>query len=130
LIQGPAKAAPATTDRVVLVCRNAGRRPMLERLVGAAEVHATALEAVLAVTRRGARAVVLNLEDVAGAERDLLAAIRRGRPETRVYAVVGPEDEPLARSLVGEGMADYFVTPGDVNRLPQALAPAPAEQAV
>jgi hypothetical protein len=111
------------SDPVVLICRSPGRRTLLEPLIRPAEVHASAVEAVLAVTRRTTRAVVLNLEDMAGGERDLLGALRRARPETRLYTVVAPEDEPLARSIVRDGLAaDYFVAPGDINRLPAALA--------
>lgn len=127
MIQGP--TTPQTlpsSDPVVLICRSPGRRTLLEQLAEPAQVHASAVEAVLAVARLRTRAVVLNLEDVAGSERDLLGALRRTRPETRLYAVIAAEDEPLARSLLREGLAtDYFVVPGDVHRLPAALAGEP-----
>ena len=121
-------AAPATRAegdrRVLLVCRNAGRRALLARLVGGAETHASAVEAVLAVLRRPPQAVVLNLEDVEGRERDLLAALRRSRPETPVYVIAQPADEPLARGLVCDGAADYFVLPTDIYRWPRTLEKA------
>jgi DNA-binding NtrC family response regulator len=107
--------------RVLLVCRSAGRRALLARLVGDAETHASAVEAVLAVLRRRPQAVVLNLEDIEGRERDLLAALRRSRPEVPVYIIAPPEDEPLARGLVRDGAADYFVLPTDIYRLPRTL---------
>ena len=118
-------AAPATqakgNRRVVIICRSAGRRALLARLVGGAETHASAVEAVLAVLRRRPQAVVLNLEDIEGRERDLLAALRRSRPEVPVYVIAQPEDEPLARGLVRDGAADYFILPMDVYRLPRSL---------
>jgi DNA-binding NtrC family response regulator len=121
-------AAPATRAegdrRVLLVCRSAGRRALLARLVGSAETHASAVEAVLAVLRRRPQAVILNLEDIEGRERDLLAALRRSRPETPVYVIAQPEDEPLARGLVRDGAADYFVLPTDIYRLPRTLEKA------
>jgi hypothetical protein len=130
VIRGPSvPAAPLTGDRVVIVCRNPDRRALLERLLGPTEVHASALDAVLSVTRRRARAVVLNLEDVAGAERDLVGALDRGRTGVQVFAVVSPEDEPLARGLTAAGLDDYFVMPGDVHRLPQTLFGRKAEPA-
>jgi len=122
-------AAPPTQAegdrRVLLVCRSAGRRALLARLVGGAETHASAVEAVLAILRHRPQAVVLNLEDIEGRERDFLAALGRSRPETPVYVVAQPEDEPLARRLLREGAADYFVLPTDVYRLPHTLEKGP-----
>ena len=115
-------------DRIIVVCRSPGPKALLERLLGSAEIHPSAVEAVLSATRRSPRAVVLNLEDVAGAEYDLLAALRRAKPDVPVYAVVKPENEPIGRSLVREGAADYFVLPGDVSRLPRVLADRPVVQ--
>ena len=121
-------AAPPTQAegdrRVLLVCRSAGRRALLARLVGGAETHASAVEAVLAILRHRPQAVVLNLEDIEGRERDFLAALGRSRPETPVYVVAQPEDEPLARSLVHDGAADYFVLPTDIYRWPRTLEKA------
>jgi len=120
-----AQAVPAHRDRrVVIICRSAGRRTLLERLVGVAEIHASAVEAILAVLRRRPQAVILNLEDIEGRERDFLAALRRSRPEVPVYAIAQPEDEPLARRLLREGAADYFVLPTDIYRLPRTLEKA------
>jgi len=109
--------------RVVVICRHPGRRVLLEHLVPSPETHTSAMEALLAVARRRPKAIVLNLEDVEGRERDLVAALRRARPETPIYALVKPEDEPLGRRLLKEGASDYFVLPSDVNRLPMMLAP-------
>jgi DNA-binding NtrC family response regulator len=120
-------AAPTQTEgnrRVVIVCRSAGHRALLERLVGGAEIHASAVEAVLAVLRRRPQAVVLNLEDIEGRERDFLAALGRSRSEAPVYLVAQPEDEPMARDLVREGAADYFLLPTDIYRLPRTLETA------
>lgn len=113
-------------NRTVLVCRDVGRRALLERLVPSAETHSSAIEAMLAVARKGPRAVVVNLRDVNGAERDVVAALRRARPDVPVYFVVEPEDEPAGRRLVQAGAGDYFVMPTDVYRLPQVLEPPPA----
>jgi hypothetical protein len=118
-------AADPSASRVVLLCRDPGRRALLEGLVPAAETHTSAVEAVLAVTRKGPRAVVVNLEDIDGSERDLVGALRRARPEVPVYVIVKSEDEPRGRGLVRQGAGDYFVLPTDVYRLPQVLAPAP-----
>jgi CheY-like chemotaxis protein len=118
-------AADPSENRVVILCRDPGRRALLEGLVPAAETHTSAVEAVLAVTRKGPRAVVVNLEDIDGSERDLLGALRRARPDVPVYVIVKSEDEPRGRGLVRQGAGDYFVLPTDVYRLPQVLAPAP-----
>ena len=120
----PTQAGPATARvgrRVVIICRSPGRRALLARLVGGAETHASAVEAVLAVLRRRPQAVVLNLEDIEGRGRDLLGTLRRSRPEVPVYVIAPPEDEPLARSLLRDGAADYFVLPMDIYRLPRTL---------
>jgi GGDEF domain-containing protein len=117
------------SERIVVVCRNPGRRAAVERLAAPAETHASAMEAVLAVARRPAQAVVVNLEDVEGAEREVLAALRHARPGVIIYALVRPEDEPLGRRLLREGASDYFVYPGDVNRLPAVLHPQPDARA-
>jgi len=109
--------------RVVVICRHPGRRVLLEHLVPSPETHTSAMEALLAVARRRPKAIVLNLEDVEGRERDLVAALRRARPETPIYTLVKPEDEPLGRRLLKEGASDYFVLPCDVNRLPSVLMP-------
>jgi GGDEF domain-containing protein len=124
-----AQIRSADDDRVVIVCRSPGPRAMLERLIGPAETHAAAVEAVLSVTRRPARAVVINTEDVIGSEHNLLAALRRAGPGVPIYPVVKPENEPLGRRMVREGAADYFVTPDDVGRLPQVLARGPGTSA-
>ena len=118
-------AADPSENRVVLLCRDPGRRALLEGLVPAAETYTSAVEAVLAVTRKGPRAVVVNLEDIDGSERDLVGALRRARPDVPVYVIVKSEDEPRGRGLVRQGAGDYFVLPTDVYRLPQVLAPAP-----
>ena len=120
-----AAAADPSASRVVLLCRDPGRRALLEGLVPAAETYTSAVEAVLAVTRKGLRAVVVNLEDIDGSERDLVGALRRARPDVPVYVIVKSEDEPRGRGLVRQGAGDYFVLPTDVYRLPQVLAPAP-----
>jgi DNA-binding NarL/FixJ family response regulator len=122
VIRVPSTPPRPAEDPVVVICRDPGRRALLERLISPAQIHASAVEAVLSAARRTPKAVVLNLEDLAGAERDLLGALRRAQPDTQIYAVVAPEDEPLARSLRRDGVSDYFIVPGDVNRLPRVLA--------
>lgn len=108
--------------RVVFLCRSPGRRAQIEPLLGAAETYPSAVDACLAVARRPAGAVIVNLEDIEGAERDIVAAMRRARPDVRIYTIVKPEDEPLGRRLLRAGVADYFVLPGDIGRLPQVLS--------
>jgi GGDEF domain-containing protein len=111
---------------VVLLCRDPDRRALLQRIVPSAETHSSAIEAMLAVARKGPRAVVVNLQDIEGADRDMVAAVRRARPDVPVYFVVEPADEPAARRLVQSGAGDYFVMPTDVYRLPRVLDPPPA----
>jgi CheY-like chemotaxis protein len=118
-----------STKCIVLVCRDPGRRAMLERIVPAAEAHSSAIEAMLAVARKSPRAVIVNFQDVEGSQRDVMAAMRRAHPEVPVYFVVEPEDEPAARRLVQAGAGDYFVLPTDVYRLPRVLDPPPARPA-
>jgi GGDEF domain-containing protein len=113
-----------STKCIVLVCRDPGRRAMLERIVPAAEAHSSAIEAMLAVARKNPRAVIVNFQDVEGSQRDVVAAMRRAHPEVPVYFVVEPEDEPAARRLVQAGAGDYFVLPTDVYRLPRVLDPS------
>jgi len=118
-----------STKCIVLVCRDPGRRAMLERIVPAAEAHSSAIEAMLAVARKSPRAVIVNFQDVEGSQRDVVAAMRRAHPEVPVYFVVEPEDEPAARRLVQAGAGDYFVLPTDVYRLPRVLDPPPTRPA-
>ena len=114
---------PEVDSPVILLCRDPGRCAILRRLVRSAEVHSWPVEVVLAVARRPARAVIINLEDFQGSPDDILAALQRGRPGLPVYAIVAPEEEPLGRRLLRQGAADYFVLPGDINRLPRILSP-------
>jgi DNA-binding NarL/FixJ family response regulator len=120
----------ATSQRVVVLCRSPERQVLVERLVSAArpgaegpatETHTSAVEACLAIARRPARAAIVNLEDIQGAERDVVSALGRTQPGLRIYTLVRPEEEPLARRLVRQGATDYFVLPSDVARLPEAL---------
>ena len=120
----PDQGAPPTAETVV-ICRHPARRAMLAQLVPAPCVHSSAVEALLAIVRRRPRAVLVNLEDVAGAEQAVVSALRRARPDVPIYTIVAPEDEPLGRRLVDEGAADYFVVPSDVRRLPSVLGAAP-----
>ncbi len=124
-------------SRVVLICADPGRRSLVERVAPSAETHASPTEALLAVVRRPPRAVIVSLEDVQGTEHDVLAALLRVRPRMPVYTLVRPENEPIGAGLVREGAADYFVCPGDLQRLSHTLqthregpgrpGPAPAE---
>ena len=84
---------------IVFVCRDPGRRGLVERLVQPLRTHAAAVDALLAVARTAPKAVLLNLEDVAGSEHDVLAALQRCRPHMPVYVLVAPQDEPLAPVL-------------------------------
>lgn len=108
---------------IVFICRDPGRRGLVERLVQPLRTHGAAVDALLAVARTAPKAVLLNLEDVAGSEHDVLAALQRCRPHVPVYVLVAPQDEPLARKLVAEGATDYFVLPSDIRRLPSLLQP-------
>jgi len=108
---------------ILLVCRDPRRRAMVERLVQPIEAHPAAMDALLAVARKTPRALLLNLEDLAGSEQEVLAAIRRHRPDVPVGILVAPEDEPRGRKLVAEGAAEYFVLPNDAGRLPTFLHP-------
>jgi len=108
---------------IVFVCRDPGRRAIVEGLVQSTRTHAAAADALLAVARTAPRAVLLNLEDVAGSEQDVLAALQRCRPDVPVYVLIAPEDEPIGRRLVAEGAADYFVLPSGIKRLPTLLEP-------
>jgi GGDEF domain-containing protein len=108
-------------SRIVLICADPGRRCLVERVATSAETHASPTEALLAVVRRPPRAVIVSLEDVQGTEHEVLAALLRVRPQMPVYTLVRPENEPLGASLVREGAADYFVCPGDLQRLSHTL---------
>jgi DNA-binding NarL/FixJ family response regulator len=108
--------------RVVFVCRSPACRTQVEALIGAAETYPSAVDACLSVARRPAGAVIVNLEDIEGSERDIVAAMRRAQLGLRIYTIVKPEDEPCGRRLLRAGVADYFVLPGDIRRLPQALS--------
>jgi len=122
ILEPPTSALkPTAGERIVLICRNPARRALLADFIPSPETHSAAVEALLAVVRRSPRAVVVNVEDIEGSVRDVVAALRRARPEVPVYVLVRPEDEPVGRGLVREGAADYFVIPGDVHRLPAIL---------
>jgi len=54
---------------------------------------------------------------------DWLQSLRCEQPRTPIYLVAECEDEPSARALADAGAADYFVLPGDLARLTEALAP-------
>ena len=114
--------------RVVLIARGADVRCAVERGAGAVDPYPSAIEAVLSVAQRETRAVIVHFADVAGGERELLSALRRARPETPVYFLVSPEDEPVARTLVREGATDYFIVPGGLAPLFAALDAAVAVQ--
>ena len=130
----PSATNTADSDgTILLLCRDPARRAVVERLVQPVRTHAAAMDAMLAVARKAPRAVLLNLEDLTGAEQDVLAALRRCRPDVPVCLLVAPEDEPLGRRLLAAGAADYFVLPDDIRRLPAFLRPetepAPATSA-
>lgn len=112
-------------DRIVFVCRDPALRALVEPAVRPAETCPAAVDALLAVARKAPRAVLLNLRDLAGSERDVVAALVRCRPQVPVYALLHPEDEPVGRALVQQGAADYFVLPGDIARVPSVLRPPP-----
>ena len=122
----PGRATPISTrlqPAVLFVCRDASRRALVERAVHETRTYSSAAEAFLAVLRDPPRAVLLNLRDVADRAADLLQSLRREKPRTPVYLVAECEDEPAARALTDAGAADYFVLPGDLVRLTEALAP-------
>jgi len=122
----PGRAAPISTrpqSAVIFVCRDASRRALVERAVHETRTYSSAAEAFLAALRDSPRAVLLNLRDLAARAPDLLQSLRREQPRTPVYLVAECEDEPSARALADAGAADYFVLPGDLVRLTEALAP-------
>ena len=122
----PGRAAPISTrpqPAVIFVCRDASRRALVERAVHETRTYSSAAEAFLAALRDPPHAVLLNLRDLASRAADLLQSLRREQPRTPVYLVAECEDEPSARALADAGAADYFVLPGDLVRLTEALAP-------
>jgi len=122
----PGRAAPISSrpqPAVIFVCRDASRRALVERAVHETRTYSSAAEAFLAALRDSPHAVLLNLRDVADRAADWLQSLRREQPRTPVYLVAECEDEPAARALADAGAADYFVLPGDLVRLTEALAP-------
>ena len=124
-------APPATAGKlssrpppaVIFVCRDASRRALVERAVHETRTYSSAAEAFLAALRNSPRAVLLNLRDLAARAPDWLQSLRCEQPRTPIYLVAECEDEPSARALADAGAADYFVLPGDLARLTEALAP-------
>jgi hypothetical protein len=122
----PGRDAPIFTrppPAVIFVCRDASRRALVERAVHETRTYSSAAEAFLAALRDSPRAVLLNLRDLAARAPDWLQSLRCEQPRTPVYLVAECEDEPSARALLDAGAADYFVLPGDLVRLTEALAP-------
>ncbi len=128
MIRTPAASNLASSDRVVVVCRSPAPRALIEQLVPSARTFSSGVEAVLAAARDEPRAIVVCVEDVSPAEHDLVAALRRRLPRVPLYAVLQPEDEPRGRELLAEGVADFFVLPTDLARLPRVLFPPPAPE--
>ncbi|MBE3133148.1 MAG: hypothetical protein IMZ55_06725, partial [Acidobacteria bacterium] len=78
MIQGTTMAGTEKhPNDVVLICSDPGRRALVEGSVRDAKTHSSPVEGLLAVARRPTRAVIINLEDVEGGERELLAALHR-----------------------------------------------------
>ncbi|HUU90554.1 MAG TPA: hypothetical protein VM238_05020 [Phycisphaerae bacterium] len=120
----PCTTDPADSDgTIIVVCRDPARRAAVERALRPTRTYRAAMDALLAVARKAPRAVLLNLQDVSGSARDVLAALRRCRPDVPIAILVAPEDEPLGRRLVADGAADCFVLPNEVARLPALLEP-------
>ncbi len=117
----------AVRPGVVCVCRDAGVSALLEPLAAGGRVYRSAADALLAATREPPAAVVLALDPTEasiGPAVDAFRGLALGAP---VYALVEAAEEPLARSLRGAGLSDYFVLPGGIHRLARALSPEPAE---
>ncbi len=110
-------AAPPE-DRVVFVGRETSLTTVRGHLREACEAHISPMEAVLSITRTPPRAVVLSLAEVGQRAEALLAALGRAQPDTPVYLLARPEDEPRARNLLRAGAEDYLVVPDDLVRLP------------
>ena len=122
----PGRAAPISTrpqPAVIFVCRDVSRRALVERAVHETRTYSSAAEAFLAALRDPPYAVLLNLRDLADRAANWLQSLRREQPRTPVYLVAECVDEPSARALVDAGATDYFVLPGDLARLIEALAP-------
>ena len=119
----PTRPAPTPPDRRVLcVCRDPASRAAVQQNLNRCQVCSSAAEALLQAARVPPRAVVIGIENGGTSTRQVLAALARSLPAVPVYAVVPPENEPLAARLLAEGLADYFVLPNDVRRLPEVLA--------
>jgi hypothetical protein len=121
----PAQSGSRPDEGVLCVCRDPRTRTLLARCADAAQTHLSAADALLAAARTPPSAVVLAIERRAATGRQVVAAFRRSLPRVPLYAVAEPADEPLARSLLEVGLADYFVLPRDARRLRAVLAGEP-----
>lgn len=110
-----------TSGRIVLVCHDGERRAAVEQRLPSVETPTSAIEAMLAVVRRPADAVLIDLDDLPHSAAAFLSALRRAAPAMPVYALVKAEDEPRAHDLLPEGLAGYFVVPGDLARLGEVV---------
>jgi len=120
--QAPQPGAPARGAGTLCVCRDPIGRSLLRQCLPGAETYPSAVEALLAAAHSAPKALVIHGDSSAVSGREIVGAFRRAYPGVTVYGVVSPEDEPRARSLLGEEVADYFVLPRDVSRLPAVLA--------
>jgi hypothetical protein len=125
----PETATVGSSPRTTVFCRDAARRSLIERLVPGAAVHGFAVDATLGAMRSRADAIVLDLGAVEGREADLVRSLHRARPDARVYLLVGPHAEPLARDLLKVGASDYLVLPDGIHQLPDLLARGPGPAA-
>ena len=122
-----AAAHPETAPQrggVLCVCRDPRTRALLARYVPEARIHLSAVEALLSAARDRPSAVVLALEGGERSVGQVSSAFRRANQDVPICGVVEAAEEPLARSLVGTGLADYLVLPRDAARLPAVLAGA------
>jgi len=118
----PADRRPAS-PRDIIVSHDPRRRALIERAMPAAHIYTSMPEAFLAALRAPAHAVVLDMGPLADRNRDFVVNLRRERPQTPIYLVTEPEGEPAARALVDAGASDYFILPGDLDRLATVLSP-------
>jgi len=122
----PAEPPTPSNHATTVFCADRERRGLLTERLPSANVHAFAMDTVLAAVRSEAEKIVLDLDGVEGREADLVSSLRRARPGARIYLLVSPYAEPLARDLVSVGATDYLLLPDGIERLPEVLARRPS----
>jgi len=118
----PASPPPILPEGEILcVCRHPALQAAVRQYIGPCRICSSGAEVVLQAVRVPPQAVIIECQDGDSSPRQVLAALKRSLPNVPVYAIALPENEPLAAQLRGAGLADYFVLPDDVRRLPSVL---------